>query len=240
MEPPEAAAPNASTRTGPPGFGALSLPGRLTVAFAAVVIVLAGVWHMGNIFFYVAPTNTVSDEYGDTIRDYISPEFSRNWKLFAPNPPRSNIHVEARAEFRRDDGTLDTTPWLDMTQQDMDDIEHNLLPSTTSQAQLRRVWTLYTDTHDDEGHAMTENGLLLESYLHRMALLRLGGEGGDIDIADIERVQVRAVTRSIQPPGWTGETVSTLPSYRELDWWTVRPSDYPDDVRDDMSDQEAS
>ncbi|WP_326595755.1 DUF5819 family protein [Streptomyces sp. NBC_01803] len=237
MEPSEAAAPNASTRTGPPGFGALSLPGRAAVTIAALVIVLAGVWHLGNAFFYVAPANTVKDEYGETIRDYMTPEFSRNWQLFAPNPPTTNTHVEVRAEFRREDGTLDTTVWVDMTGQDMDAVEHSLLPGTAPQTQLRRIWTSYLNTHDDEGNAQSESGLLAESYLHRIALRRLTDE---VDLRDVERIQVRGVTTSIQPPAWTGETVSGLKRYRELEWWHVRRSDFPDDVRDDLPDEEAS
>ncbi|MGK5531743.1 DUF5819 family protein [Streptomyces sp. URMC 129] len=237
MEPPEATAPNASTRPAPPGFSALSLPGRAAVAVTALVIALATVWHMGAVFFFVAPSNVVKEEHGETISDYVSPEFTQYWNLFAPNPPTSNTHVEARAEFRRPDGTLDTTPWLDMTQQDMDHVEHNLLPSNAPQHQLRRAWAAFTGTHDDEGHAMSETGLLLDSYLRRLALDRLGEQ---VDLRTVERVQVRGVTRAIPSPAWTGEEVSTLPRERELDWWPVSPQDLPAEVRDELSDEEAS
>lgn len=67
-------------------LGALSLPARLTVAVAVGAVAVYTVWHLAMVFLFVAPSNTLSEDYRDTVRGYIYPEFEQNWKLFAPNP----------------------------------------------------------------------------------------------------------------------------------------------------------
>lgn len=226
MEPPEAPGESRPARTEPNGFGALSRPARFAVALAGAVLVLATVWQMTTAFFFVAPSNTVSQEWGDTMDDYALPEFYRAWRLFAPNPVRVDVHVQMRVETRGEGTGLERrSEWIDLSEQDYDRMRHALLPSYTNH-QLRRAWGNYDDTHDDETAARGQDGVDAARYLHRLTLPRVAEELG-IELGDIERLQVRTATFRPPPPPWTGQPAATEPDYEQLDWHTVTPADLP-------------
>ncbi|GAB3119460.1 DUF5819 family protein [Streptomyces calidiresistens] len=214
-EPPSAAS------TGP---GRLSWPARVVVALAVGLIASFAAWHLLAIFLFVAPSNTVTNEYGDTIRGYVNPEFEQNWKLFAPNPLQRNVAVEARIETVAEDGSLEVGEWVDLSAMDFEHIRHNLLPSHTAQNELRRAWDFYTNNHDDAGNAQGSRAHLASTYVHRIALLRLSEE---TDVTEARRVQVRGVLTRVPAPPWSAENIDTSPSYTELDWRTVLPEDLP-------------
>ncbi|MFF8031441.1 MULTISPECIES: DUF5819 family protein [unclassified Streptomyces] len=203
------------------GLAALSLRYRIG-AVTALAVVAAGVCaHLGMTFLHVAPANTVSKEHGETIENWIYPEFEQNWKLFAPNPLQQNISVQVRAGVRGADGTARTTGWYDLSAQDGRAIDGNPLPSHTQQNELRRAWDFFVATHDDDNRPVGLRGSLSEAYIRRIAALRLdradaAGPGGVV-----ERVQIRSRTADVPPPEWSGEQASATPVYRTLSWWSL-------------------
>lgn len=227
--PPEGVPPAGSTGPSGPGgprsgVAALSLRYQIGVALALAVVAATVCVHLGMVFLHVAPSNTVTKAHGEAIDDWIYPEFEQNWKLFAPNPLQQNIAVQVRAQVRTADGATRTTGWYDLSAEDGRAIDGNLLPSHTQQNELRRAWDFYTATHTGGNQSTASRGVLAETYLRRIVVLRLhraeaAGPGGAV-----ERVQVRSRTTPVRPPRWSDERISLKPVYRELSWWTV-PAD---------------
>lgn len=200
----------------------LSRPARAVVAGAAVMLALAAVLHLALTFLYVAPRNVLSRSYAEEIDAYIKPEFVQNWKLFAPEPLHVNVYLHARAQVRTSDGSSQVTPWVNITQPDIEATRGNPLPSHTRN-QLRKGWRMYAQTHDSENRAENLTGLLLERYLARMAVRRL-----DVPTGVVERVQLRAATTRVPEPEWSGRPTVPGTSYRVLPWWDIFPGDIPD------------
>ncbi|WTO66343.1 DUF5819 family protein [Streptomyces sp. NBC_00212] len=222
----DAPGPMGSGGAGASSRGIAGLPVRFQVvaALALAVIGVIACVQIGMVFLHVAPSNTVSKEYGKAVDDWIYPEFEQNWKLFAPNPLQQNIDVQARAEIKMPGGTIKTTDWIDFSAQDGDAIRHNPLPSHTEQNELRRGWDFFVGSHTDDNKPNGLRGELSEQYLRRIVMLRLGAhrDGGTVD-----RIQVRSMTTSVKGPSWSDEKTDTRPSYREVPWWTVTPADLP-------------
>jgi hypothetical protein len=228
--PPKAGAPADSTvepaaepASGDPrsGIAALSPRYQVGVALALAVVAITVCVHLGMVFLHVAPSNTVTKKHGQVVQDWVYPEFEQNWKLFAPNPLQQNIAVQVRAQTRGADGSSRVTGWYDLSAQDGRAIDGNLLPSHTQQNELRRAWDFFAATHDGDNRATGTRGTLSESYLRRIAVLRLdraeaAGPGGTIEL-----VQLRARTTNVRPPEWSGERVSLKPVDRVLPWWSV-------------------
>ncbi|MEU5056971.1 MULTISPECIES: DUF5819 family protein [unclassified Streptomyces] len=227
---PSSSPPSATRRI---GLSALSLRYQIAAACALVVVALVACVHIAMVFLHVAPSNTVSKQYGRAVDNWIYPEFEQNWKLFAPNPLQQNIAVQARAEVRTADGGTRTTGWYDLSARDGADIDGNLLPSHTQQNELRRAWDFYVSAHDSENRPNGLRGQLSERYIRRIVVLRLSHEDGLT--ADgrkaagkqptIARVQVRSRTTNVAPPPWSDEKVDSKPLYREVPWWTVTLAD---------------
>ncbi|MEU4653460.1 DUF5819 family protein [Streptomyces sp. NPDC023723] len=203
------------------GVAALSPRYQVGAAVALAVVAAVVSIHLGMTFLHVAPSNTVTKQHGDVIDDWIYPEFEQNWKLFAPNPLQQNISVQVRAELSTADGGVRTTGWYDLSAEDGRAIDGNPLPSHTQQNELRRAWDFYTATHDSDDRAVGLRGALSETYLRRIAVLRLAraGAAGAGDVLD--QVQYRARTSAVPPPDWSGEQVSDRTEVRELPWWRV-------------------
>ncbi|WP_141514610.1 DUF5819 family protein [Streptomyces zhaozhouensis] len=210
-------------------LGALSLPARAVVAVAIGALAVYACWHLAMIFLFVAPSNTVREEHWGTVRAYMYPEFEQNWKLFAPNPLQRNTAVHARAEIREGAGqSPSTTEWIDLTAWEIDQIRHNPLPSHSNQNMLRRGWDFYEKSHNDDGEPVGMRGEVSASYLHRIALERLGDR---LDLTTVERIQLRVVNTRVPAPNWRSEDFDTEPTAEELGWWTVTTEDLPADVR---------
>ncbi|WP_329119950.1 DUF5819 family protein [Streptomyces sp. NBC_01465] len=205
------------------GIAGLSRPYQVVAALVLACIGVLTAVHLAMVFLAVAPSNTVSKEYGTQIDDYVLPEFERNWKLFAPNPLQQNVAVQARAEIQAKDGSSRTTSgWVDLSAKDGAAIRGNAFPSHVDQNELRRGWDFFVNSHDANNQAIGDRGRLSERYIRRIVLLHLGEtkSGGTI-----ERIQVRSATTTIAAPPWSAEKVDTKTYYRVLPWWTVVPAD---------------
>ncbi|MFJ5774815.1 DUF5819 family protein [Streptomyces sp. NPDC093094] len=203
------------------GIAALSPRYQVGVALALAVVAVAVCVHVGMVFLHVAPSNTVSKRHAKTIDEWVYPEFEQNWKLFAPNPLQQNITVQVRAQIGSPDGSRRTTAWQDLSAQDGRAIDGNPLPSHTQQNELRRAWDFFLATHDADNRASGMRGLLAESYLRRIGVLRLDRAGVVGPGAVVERLQMRSRTANVAPPEWSEEKVPLEPVHRVLPWWTV-------------------
>ncbi|MFE5399432.1 DUF5819 family protein [Streptomyces sp. NPDC056568] len=201
------------------GVAALSPRYQVGAVVALAVVAAAVCAHIGLVFLHVAPSNTLTKQHGAVVDEWIFPEFEQNWKLFAPNPLQQNVSVQVRAEVSEADGSLRTTGWYDLSAEDGRAIDGNPLPSHTQQNELRRAWDFFVASHDSDNRPVGLRGTLSETYLRRIAALRLdraeaAGPGGVV-----ERVQYRSRSTNVEPPSWSGEKVSDRATYRELPWW---------------------
>jgi hypothetical protein len=215
---------HAETPTESVRLGALSLPARLVISLAVGSLAAFTAWHLALVFLFVSPSNTVREENYEQVRGYIFPEFEQNWRLFAPNPLQRNEAVHVRAEIREPDGSTRVTDWIDLTAIDVGRIEHNPLPSHTTQNMLRRAFDFYTGAHDDEGNPVGQRGELSAAYVHRIALLRLSDT---MDVNTVQRIQLRSAVTRVPAPDWRREEFDTGTSYEEMGWWVVTTRDLP-------------
>jgi len=203
----------------------LPTPARIVVAVALGVVTVLVAVHLAMVFLHVAPSNTLSRQYGSAVDEYVYPEFEQNWKLFAPNPLQQNVAVHARAEVRRPDGTTERTGWVDLSAMDGEKIRGNPFPSHTVQNELRRAWDFFTGSHGDDNRPNGLRGELSEEYLRRIVMLRFGPE---LNGGEVRRVQVRSATTPVAPPPWSDEGIDTKTTYRVLPWWPVDSTDIPE------------
>ncbi|MEU3374357.1 DUF5819 family protein [Streptomyces sp. NPDC006660] len=213
----------------PQGIAGLPVRFQVVAAIGLAVIGVVACVQIGMVFLHVAPSNTISKQYGKAVDDWIYPEFEQNWKLFAPNPLQQNIDIQARAELKMPDGSTRTTDWIDFSAQDGAGIRHNPLPSHTQQNEVRRGWDFFVGSHTDDNKPNGLRGELSEQYMRRIVMLRLGARRDD---GTVERIQVRSMTTSVKGPPWSDEKTDTRPSYRVVPWWTVTPADLPEGAGD--------
>jgi len=201
----------------------LSLPARIAVAVAVGVVTVGALYHLGMVFLHVAPSNTLSKDHATAVSDYIYPEFEQNWKLFAPDPLQQNVHVQARAEVRKPDGTKETTGWVDFTGRDVAAMRHNPMPSHSQQNELRRAWGFYSDTHDtSEQPTSGDRSDMSRTYLLQILQKRFGSR---VDGGQVVRIQARAATTQVPVPSTVSGPLT--PQYRELPWWIATSASAP-------------
>ncbi|MFE1438443.1 DUF5819 family protein [Streptomyces sp. NPDC058739] len=215
---PVGSVPRVGVRT---GIAALSPRYQVGVALALAAVAVGVCVHLGMVFLHIAPSNTLSKKHAETIDDWVYPEFEQNWKLFAPNPLQQNISVQVRAQISTPDGGRRLTGWQDLSAQDGRAIDGNISPSHTQQNELRRAWDFFQSTHDADNRPAGVRGMLAESYLRRIVVLRLERAGTTGRGEAVELVQVRSSTTNVPPPEWSEEEVSLKPTHRVLPWWTV-------------------
>lgn len=187
--------------------------------YTAVVLCLAvSVVHVILVFLHVAPANTVSRRYSPLINAWVYPFFEQNWRLFAPDPESVNRKILARTAHTGSGGSVQVSPWFDLTAVDRSAVEHQVFPSHTAQNMLRRAWAGYVDSHGGDDESRTERALMMQKYLSNIAADRVAAyNGGTFDF-----VQLRVVTVSVAAPGTrVGSRPSTPVESRLLPWWKV-------------------
>lgn len=224
MESPEDVQPRPGGDDG--GTAGLSLPSRVAVALGVATVAVMVAVHLLAVFLHIAPENTVTRQHGDLVAEYIYPEFEQNWKLFAPNPVQQNTHVWARADVRKDNGSTETTGWVDLTAMDIALIRHNPAPSHSQQNELRRAWSFYTSTHGEKNRPIGMRGELSRAYVQRIVEDRFGPR---LNGGTVQRVQVRAGTTAVVAPAWSSEKTDTSTSFQVLPWWPVDTDDSQED-----------
>ncbi|MFE7897215.1 DUF5819 family protein [Streptomyces sp. NPDC057424] len=178
---------------------------------------VASVVHVLLVFLHVAPANTVSKRYGSQINAWVFPFFEQNWRLFAPDPESVNRQILARTAHTASDGSVEVSPWLDLSATDGSAVEHQAFPSHTAQNMLRRAWSGYVDSHGGDDRARTERAVMMRTYLTNIAADRLAAHEGD----PFDFVQLRVVTLPVAAPGSAGARPPKPSENRLLPWWKV-------------------
>lgn len=197
--------------------------------FAAVILCVATtLTHMALVFLHVAPPNAISQRYSRQVDAWIFPLFEQNWQLFAPNPDSVNRKISARTAHTAPDGSVQVSPWLDLTAVDNSAVEHNVFPSHTTQNLLRRAWTSYAESHGGDDQPHSERAVMFQKYLRNIAADRMAAhEGGTFESIQL-RVTTLPIAAPIAAPGTAdgSRTAATRPApvdTRLLPWWKVTP-----------------
>jgi hypothetical protein len=188
------------------------------VCAAVVLCLAASVVHVLLVFLHVAPANTVSKRYGSHINAWVFPFFEQNWRLFAPDPESVNRQILARTAHTDFDGSVQVSPWFDLSAVDGSAVEHHVFPSHTAQNMLRRAWSGYVDSHGGDDSGRTERARMMRKYLINIAADRVAAhKGGTVDF-----VQLRVVTLPVAAPGSAvGDRPPKPTENRLLPWWKV-------------------
>jgi hypothetical protein len=98
------------------------LPWRL----AALALPLLVIGHFGLVALTIAAPGLVPSAVQPAVAAYFTPVFAQDWRLFAPRPDVNDYSVYARGASRVE-GRLETTPWLDLMEPLVVDVQANRL-----------------------------------------------------------------------------------------------------------------
>lgn len=98
---------------------------RWRVAGVLVVVVIALV-HIAAVTLAALPPNRYS-AHATGLTSYLRPYFAQNWRLFAPNPVAEDRFVRFQGAYTVADGSVQTTPWVDWSDVELDVIRHQLI-----------------------------------------------------------------------------------------------------------------
>ncbi|MEU3774193.1 DUF5819 family protein [Streptomyces sp. NPDC032472] len=177
--------------------------------------------HVVLVFLHVAPPNPVSQRYSAQVNGWVFPLFEQNWRLFAPDPDPANRKILAKTAHTDSSGSMQVSPWFDLTAVDNSAVDHNVFPSHTAQNLLRRAWTAYDETHGGDDSARSERAVMLQEYLRNIAADRMAAHhnGGTFEF-----IQLQVVTLPIAAPGSAAGNHPPAPvQNRLLPWWKVTP-----------------
>ncbi|WP_433544846.1 DUF5819 family protein [Streptomyces sp. CA-294286] len=192
----------------PRGIPLTGVRRRLCRAAVTLVALLATV-HAAMLLLHVASDFPLARTYAKQVDWWMRPMFPQDWSIFAPDPSRYNLHLEART---RVDGTFG--PWRDLSAYDHSRYRGDLLPSIEEQLVLRRAVSSYqaSAARPDSGSA---DGLrdAPTQYLLNVVRVRLHDMGAPLGDA----VELRTRSTLIPAPG-NPEAVPA-PRYRTLGVW---------------------
>jgi hypothetical protein len=208
---------------------ALSRPARVALVVGTSLIVTFTAIHLVATFFYLAPSNALSDRYHRELKAWMRPYFDQNWRLFAPNPTSVNVHVLARARAKGS-GPGDVTAWVDISESYRSHgIVHNPFPDHQAQDALVHAWEQYTSNsspleekpvvHTKVGLVEPDRSLraMIEEYFNNLALRVLQPRTHQT----IEAVQVQLRVDPIRPRGSAPPAEPPVPTV--WPWRPVRP-----------------
>lgn len=88
--------------------------------------------HFVMTFLHVAPRNPISAVADKGINSYILPYFRQNWRLFAPEPLKTEPHMLVRATVADTEGQQQVTSWLDITMPELTRVRGHVFPDRVS------------------------------------------------------------------------------------------------------------
>ncbi|GHH50731.1 DUF5819 family protein [Streptomyces candidus] len=205
-----------ASRTGPAdplaprGIPLTGVRRRLSRAAVSLVALLAAV-HAAMLLLHVASDFPLAKRYAEQVDWWMRPMFPQDWSIFAPDPSRYNLHLEART---RVGGTFG--PWRDLSAYDHSRYRGDLLPSIEEQLVLRRAVSYYqaSDARPDSGGADATRDTHTR-YLLNVVRIRLHDMGAPLGDA----VELR--TRSTRIPAPEQPGAVHPPRYRTLGIWEL-------------------
>lgn len=187
---------------------------HLKQVFIALLVTVAG-WHLVGVTAAAVPPNRYSEAV-DVTTDHLSPYFTQNWRLFAPNPIAQDRNLRFQGSYVGESGDVETTDWVDWSVVELDLIRHRLVGNrggyvtsklieslssvrrrlTTDQRNLTLqsdftsppTWDELTDELVDAG---ADPGAVRSYVLYERATTRLAGDVLAARFPDVELVAVR-------------------------------------------------
>ncbi|MDG4863657.1 DUF5819 family protein, partial [Streptomyces sp. T-3] len=178
---------------------------------AALLVMAAALTHMGLLVLYLSPDLPQAKARSAQVDAWLRPLFPQDWNIFAPDPPRTNTHLEVRSWRGGRPG-----PWIDLTAHDIADHRGNPLPSREDQTVLRKAVSAHLtgSPHTQLRAPLTRAA----QYLRNAVVVRLEDLGEPCPDA----VELRLRTVPIAPPGQPGQ--SEQPARQQpLGTWEVLP-----------------
>ncbi|WP_136587959.1 DUF5819 family protein [Microbacterium hydrothermale] len=132
------------TRPAPAPRPAPSARGRLAPAIgtaAAVAVVGAYVFVSAT---FTAPPSPAKE----MVSDGFAPYFSQRWDVFAPNILRVNSALQVQAQWRDEDGDLQASDWVDVTDMELAAVRGIPTPSRISKNSINALST-YLERYDE-------------------------------------------------------------------------------------------
>lgn len=100
---------------------------RLTLKTTFVVAVTAvALFQLVAVTLAALPPNRYS-EAAAPHSTYLSPMFTQNWRLFAPNPIAEDRSIHFQGSYIAADGSQKQTEWIDWTAVELDLVHHRLI-----------------------------------------------------------------------------------------------------------------
>jgi hypothetical protein len=97
----------------------------LRTLFVAACLVVATV-QLSAVTLAALPTNRYSSAAAPHTT-WLSPFFTQNWRLFAPNPVSEDRSVAFQGSYVDAEGRTRQTPWVDWTEVELDLVHHRLV-----------------------------------------------------------------------------------------------------------------
>lgn len=209
-EPPEVSESPDTPAAAAAGAGPAAWWSRGLVALVALLVTGVVAVHLSATFLYNAPTNPVSQKYAGPLKSWMTPVFSQNWQLFAPNPLSEQIDVQARGSLV---GSGKVTAWRDVSAVDVQGTVHDPVPSQITLNALRNAVLEWLSTHDASGNPTGPQSGVAQEYLGDLVVDRLTAQIG----GQYSTIQIRLVFTLLPGPGRT--KAQTAPQARTLSWW---------------------
>lgn len=191
---------------------------RVTKGAVAALCAAVALTHVLLVFLHVAPLNPISQRYQKQIDAWVYPLFAQNWLLFAPNPDANHTQIFARTSWTTAGGHREVSDWFDISAADKAEVKHDPYPSRTAQHMLRRAWTAYQTSHEEDETPRNGWAPIGEKYLRNIAVQRAAA----FSPHPFQAIRLKVVTQPIESPN-PAQTYSTEPYTRVLPWWNVTP-----------------
>ncbi|NGN65981.1 hypothetical protein G5C51_19045 [Streptomyces sp. A7024] len=180
---------------------------RILLRIGVAGVLALALVQAGMLFLANAPEFPVAQKRSETVQTWMKPLFPQDWKLFAPNPPRANAHLEVRLA-----AAAGQDEWIDLTAAAMNRYRHTLSPSKEdSQVLFKALMRYMMQPGAKDGSARAS---LPGRYLHNVTVDMLQDLGHDPG----RGFSMRVKETSIQVPG---ATYPATPTYRDYGFWEV-------------------
>lgn len=131
-----------TTSTKPSAEPSQAKPKHTTTAVVASVIMLIV---MASTVLVLLPSGTPLRE---PVNSAVSPSFSQNWRVFAPNILKVNRNVEIRAQWRDDNNQLVQSDWVSLTEIEEQGVTGHFAPSRIHKNAFNSSQTLLSRYND--------------------------------------------------------------------------------------------
>lgn len=184
--------------------------------------------HFVMTFFYVAPRNLISGRADRAISSYMLPYFDQDWKLFAPEPVKTDPHILVRAKVVDVRHQERVTPWLDITNSELVRVRGHWFPDRVSRLSAKVAGNLSetAERHeqlvsDSEQQPVslqeTPRDKLDEAFAHVLATRAAHAQWGD----EVTEVQIQLLGHIPPPLPFSAARDAGYPEIvqHDLPWW---------------------